>query len=132
MEKRRFPRIDKCAQQRILQLSSSNQLIKNFVLSQDISASGFKFRSPKNYKENELILVYLDDSLIDDLSINKARVMKAGHYFLGQVVWTKPLEDNVFFEVGCSFMELTKGDQDKIELFTRLMNEDIAEQIGTP
>lgn len=131
-EQRRFPRVEAHAQQRILSYSSHNELVKNVVLSRNLSASGFCFRSSRAYEAGNELLVYFDDAVMEDIQVNRARVIKIGKYFLARVVWSRlvPLVSDPYHEIGCTFIELLGGDADKLDFFTRLVNHDMAHRMG--
>lgn len=131
-DKRKFPRSNICSKERVIQVTSANRAEKNLVLSKDISASGFSFRTSTLYPENSLMMAHLDEEVFDDLKMNRAQVMKYGRYFLARVVWSKLLTilENPLYEVGCAFVGLSEGDPQKLELFTRLVNFDTAEQLS--
>lgn len=132
MDLRKFPRRDVCAQQRVLSLSLQKQPVAHVVLSRNLSASGFCYKSGKPVEAGQNLLVYFDDSLLEDLATNKAGVIKVGKYFMAKSVWSKLVGDlsNPYYEIGCSFVGLEEGDDNKLNLFTLLINHDAAKRLG--
>ena len=131
MENRKFPRIDICAQQTLLFLSNENELVKNIVLSKNVSATGFCFRSPISYKPGSTFLVYLSEDVLEDIKLNRAGVLKYGNYFLARVVWNRPLQGKAepYHEIGCAFFDMIEGRGETIEMFTHLVNRHAAESL---
>ena len=130
-ELRKFPRRDICAQQRVLAPVSGQPPISNIVLSRNLSASGFCYKSARPVNLGETILIHLDDSVLKDLQVNAAGVMKVGKYVMARVIWSKPIPDrsDPYYEIGCSFVSLEEGDVSHIELFTSLINHDTARRL---
>lgn len=127
MENRQFARIPVHVQQKLLCLSEKSNFEKNIVISKNISATGFCFRSSCPFENGKVVFAYfadVDESVVEDLKFNKARVMKAGNYFMARVVWSRPAEGNTdpFFEVGCAFIKMAEGNTDSVSLFTRFVN----------
>lgn len=132
MEKRRFARSAVVAQQHLLFFNPERKIHRDVVVSKNISASGTCFRSLTPIEIGTYVLVYLDENTLDDLRINRARVLKTGNYFMGRVIWNRPslTPDDPFYEVGFAFLERAEGDPDSVELFTRLINHFTADQIA--
>ncbi len=152
MENRQFARIPVHTQQKLLCLSEKRSFEKNIVISKNISAAGFCFRSSRPFENGKVVFAYfadVDGSIVEDLKFNKARVMKAGNYFMARVVWSRPANTehkaqraaegealqalpvegvtqtpaiDPFFEVGCAFIKMAEGNNDSVSLFTRFVN----------
>lgn len=124
MENRKYPRLPVHAQQQIFAVSNQSDYMKNVVVSKNISAAGFCFRSQKMFSPGIDLFVYLDDNLLDDLKVNRARVMKLGNYFMARVVWVEASKQSgdPFFEVGCAFLAIEEGNENILDLFTRFIN----------
>lgn len=124
MENRRFPRIDICAQQTLLFLSEENELVKNVVLSKNVSATGFCFRSPVEYQPGSTFLVYLAENVLQDIKLNRGSVLKYGNYFLARVIWSRPLQgrSEPYYDIGCAFFDMDEGRGETIDMFTHLVN----------
>lgn len=121
---RKYPRHEIYAQQRLLHLTDENQFIKNVVVAKNFSASGFCFRSSRHYEPGLIFFVCGEDDILEDLKANRARIMKAGNYFMAKVIWNRPALDDAdpFYEIGCAFLQLKEGNLNSLNLFTRLMN----------
>lgn len=132
MDLRKFPRREVCAQQRVLSLSLQKQPVSHVVLSRNLSASGFCYKSAKPVEKGETLLAYFDDTLLEDLSVNRARVLKTGKYFMAKAVWSKLVSDlsDPYYEIGCAFVGMDEGDDTQINLFTSLINHDTAKRLG--
>ncbi|MDO8519957.1 MAG: hypothetical protein Q7T11_07340 [Deltaproteobacteria bacterium] len=130
-ELRKFPRREVCAQQRVVAAISGHPPVSNVVLSRNLSASGFCYKSPRPVGKGETLLIHLDDSALEDLQVNKAKVMKVGKYVLSRVIWSKPIPDrsDPYYEIGCSFVSLEEGGS-HLDLFTSLLNHDTAQRLG--
>ncbi|OGQ06824.1 MAG: hypothetical protein A3G32_00440 [Deltaproteobacteria bacterium RIFCSPLOWO2_12_FULL_40_28] len=134
MDQREFPRMNVVTTQHIIRFTEWRSVDANIVLTRNVSASGFCFRSAKSYAAGEYLLIYLNNSVLEEVKENRAQVMKAGNYFLARVIWKRsehPLSDGGFFEVGCAFVNIVEASLDKVELFINLVNSYTAEKLST-
>ncbi len=124
MEQRKYPRYNVISQQQVLHLSGK-EISKSRVLSKNISASGFCFRSARPYELEKIVFVHLQAQEVSDLEINRAGILKSGNYFLARVIWSRPASqnDDPFFEIGCSFISREEGNPLTLDLFTRCLNQ---------
>lgn len=130
-ENRLFPRIEWRSQQQAILLNEKSRLLKNLVLSQDISAAGIRFRSAHSFEGNPLFLIRFENN-VAELRGNQARVLKSGDFYLAKAVWhhESTTKDDPFFEVGCCFVPQNQGSLEIVDQFTKLINRVVLEQIG--
>ncbi|MBX7149172.1 PilZ domain-containing protein [bacterium] len=131
IEQRQHTRFNFRKQHRTVHISSANEIVKNVVISRNMSASGFCFRASHPYKIGRIILVHLKDGQIEDLKINKAKVIKAGNYVMAEVKWSVFISGEAvpIYEIGCSFVDRTTQNKEALETFVKLINIDTADRI---
>jgi hypothetical protein len=102
------------------------------VISKNLSASGLCFQSSSAIHLGNLLLVHLEQDPADDLKANRATVMKAGNYFLGRVVWQRPMLvfNRPCYQTGCEFLARSNGTLATLDTLTRLMNFDTASRLS--
>lgn len=128
-DNRKFPRHEIYNRQRILNMTAPELVDRQFVISKNISATGACVRSSKKYEEGDYIVMRLDARECADLSSNKAMIMKLGNYVLGRVIWCRPATGG-YFENGVSFLNQADSNEETMELFTRLLNQDAIDIIS--
>ena len=65
MDQREFPRMNVVTTQHIIRFTEWRSVDANIVLTRNVSASGFCFRSAKSYAAGEYLLIYLNNSVLD-------------------------------------------------------------------
>lgn len=124
-ENRRFPRIPHVTSRQIVHLDQSGPK-KNFILTENLSASGIKFTTHNILEEGQYFLIYLNDQLMKEIRSlyeKKQSWVKAGDYYLAKVIWiSKIRKDENVFEIGAAFVKKDNCRSDEIETLTDLMN----------
>ena len=131
-DKRRFPRVHNVSTRQIFRLDSSQNPVKNLILTENLSACGMKFVSQENLTNTTYFLIYLNDAILADIKQNPAQLVRSGHQYLAKVVWSKPQSDGQSFEIGACFMEKSAGDVSKIQTLTELINLSTLENLPEP
>lgn len=124
-ENRRFPRIPHVTSRQIVHLDQDGPK-KNFILTENLSASGIKFTTHNHLEEGLYFLIYLNDQLMKEIRSlyeKKQSWVKAGDYYLAKVVWvTEIRKDQSVFEIGAAFVKKDNCRTGEIETLTDLMN----------
>lgn len=124
-ENRRFPRIPHVISRQIVHLDQSGAR-KNYILTENLSASGIKFTTNHNLEQGQLFLIYLNDQLMKEIRSlyeKKQNWVKAGDYYLAKVVWANDAKkEQAVFEVGAAFVQRDSCKSDEIQTLTELMN----------
>lgn len=130
-EKRRYPRIHHVSSREMVHLDQNQNPKKNFILTENYSASGVRFTTNESLTPNQFLLIYLNDQLMREINKDNAKWLKSGDYYLTRVVWAKTSEssDNGF-DVGVEFIEKQKCQEEDLEVFTELMNIRMLEKVN--
>lgn len=128
-EDRKYQRHEIYNRQRILNLASPETVDRQFVVSKNISATGTCVRSKKKYGAGDYIVIRIETTECEELINNRAMIMKLGNYILGRIIWSKPVDEG-FYENGVSFLNQADSDENTLNLFTRLLNQDAIDIIS--
>lgn len=124
-ENRRFPRIPHATSRQIVHLDQNGPR-KNFILTENLSASGIKFTTHNPLEEGQLFLIYLNDQLMKEIRSlyeKKQNWIKAGDYYLAKVVWAQDIKKEPgVFDIGATFVQKDNCRSNEIETLTDLMN----------
>ena len=123
-DNRRFPRLPHVGSKQIVHVDAGQNAQNNFILTENLSASGIKFTTNSVLKDAQFFLIYLNDQLMRDLSglyEHKKTWVSAGEYYLAKVVWAKEIDTGIF-EIGASFVEKSGCREEELATLTELMN----------
>ena len=124
IDKRKSPRIQTQAPYSIVHHGAPDKLLKNIVISKNLSATGFCFRASTPFEAKSQMLISFKNQNIENQGFTTENLVRVGAYFLAQVQWCASFqqEDKEIFEIGCRFLEKQEADLPALENFTQFVN----------